>query len=447
MSTNLAIGEKAAHVTETVTSRITEGYRKYVLGLLLVVSLFNFVDRQILSVLLEAIKTEFNLSDTQLGMLGGLAFAVLYSILGIPIAWMADRYNRRNIIAIALCLWSAMTAVCGLATGFVSLFLARVGVGIGEAGGTPPGHSLVSDYFPPERRGTALAVLGMGIPLGVLTGFLVGGWVNQFFGWRAAFTVVGIPGVVLAGVLRFTLREPQRGQFDAQQAQTETPSVLATFAYLWKRPACHHLVLASSLYGLSAWGAGIWQPSFFMRVHGMNSAIAGTWLAFVFGISGACGSFLGGIVGDRIFKKTQDPRWYMWISSAGILVAIPFVFLVYLWPSPIPAFMFLIVPTLLGHFYLGPSMAMLLGIAGPRRRAMASAIYSFFVNLVAMGIGPLVVGATSDYLQPEYGNDSLRYAILAVVVTATLWAAIHFFFAAKTLQEDLAAAETNPACS
>jgi predicted MFS family arabinose efflux permease len=372
--------------------------------------------------------------------LGGLAFAVFYSTLGIPLASIADRFNRRNIIAITLCLWSAMTAVCGLARGFGSLFLARVGVGVGEAGSSPASYSLLSDYYPPERRGTALAVLGMGIPLGVLTGFLIGGWVNQFFGWRSAFMVVGIPGIALAILLQLTMREPPRGHYDIQHSQPQSYSIPATFRYLWKRPACHHLCLASALYGLSGWGAGIWQPSFFMRTHGMSSGEAGTWLAFVFGLSGACGAFLGGAIGDRLYKRTGDPRWYMWISSAGILVAVPVVFLVYLWPTPIPAFLFLIVPTLLGHMYLGPSMAMLLGIAGSSRRALASAIYSLFVNLISMGLGPLIVGMMSDYLQPRLGNNSLRYAILGVVVIATSWAAVHFLLAAKTLKEDLAAA-------
>ena len=203
-------------------------YRRYILGLLLAVYIFNFLDRQILAVLLQSIKLEFSFSDTQLGLLGGLAFAVFYSVLGIPIAWLADRFNRRNIIAVALCLWSAMTAACGLTTGFTSLFLTRVGVGVGEAGGLPPSYSLLSDYYPPERRGTAMAVMGMGIPLGVLCGFLVGGWVNQYFGWRTAFMVVGIPGVLLAILLWFTLRESPRGLFDNTGMAGRTPTSRST---------------------------------------------------------------------------------------------------------------------------------------------------------------------------------------------------------------------------
>jgi predicted MFS family arabinose efflux permease len=421
---------------------ITRSYSIYALGLLLTVYIFNFLDRQILAVLLEAIKLEFQFTDTQLGLLGGVAFALFYSTLGIPIAWLADQHNRRNIIAASMALWSAMTALCGMATGFTSLYLARVGVGVGEAGGMPPSYSLISDYFPPERRGTALAVIGMGVPLGVLVGFLVGGWVNELFGWRAAFMVVGIPGIILALVLWITLREPPRGQYDAQQQLGRTPSFLSTIRHLWQRPACRHLTLAASLYGLAGWGAGIWQPSFFMRLHGMGSGEAGTWLAFVFGLSGAAGSMLGGVLGDRLFNTTGDPRWYMWLSAGGIFLGIPFVFLVYLWPTPIPALLFLIMPTIFGHMYMGPVMAMLLGIAGPPRRAMASATYGLVINLVAMGVGPLLVGISSDRLLPRYGDESLRYSILTVVVVATFWAAVHFLLANKTLREDLAAADT-----
>jgi predicted MFS family arabinose efflux permease len=421
--------------------QVTAGYRRYVLGLLLLVYVFNFVDRQILSVLLEPIKREFSLSDTQLGLLGGIAFALFYSIVGFPMAWLADRFNRRNIIAVALGLWSAMTAVCGLATGFPSLFLARVGVGIGEAGGMPPSYSLISDYFPPERRGTALAVFGMGIPLGVLTGFLLGGWVNEFFGWRAAFRVVGIPGIIVALVVGLTLREPPRGIFDGERSVGAPPSIWATARHLWARPACRHLCMAGALYGLAAWGAGVWQPSFFMRVHGMSSGEAGTWLALVFGLSGATGAFVGGALSDRLYRATGDARWYTWISAGGVLVSIPFVFLVYTWPTPVPALLFLIVPTIFGHMYLGPSMALLLGIAGARRRAVASAIYALILNLLSMGFGPLLIGLSSDHLQPRFGNAGLRYSILTLVVVATSWAAIHFLLAARTIRADLGAAE------
>jgi predicted MFS family arabinose efflux permease len=417
------------------------GYRRYALALLLAVYVCNFVDRQILSVLLQSIKREFSFSDTQLGLLGGIAFALFYSLLGLPLAALADRLNRRNLIAIALGLWSAMTAACGFASGFVSLFLARVGVGIGEAGGLPPSYSLISDYFPPARRGTALAVFGMGIPLGVLCGFLVGGWINQYFGWRAAFRVVGIPGVLLAALLALTLREPPRGRYDTGPAAAAAPGIIATARYLWARRACRHLCAAGALYGLAMWGAGVWQPAFFMRVHGMSSAQVGTWLALVFGLSGASGALLGGTLGDRLHQASGDPRWYTWISAGGVLVSLPFVFLVYLWPTPVPALLFLIVPTIFGHMYLGPASALLLGIAGPRRRAVATALFALALNLVSMGLGPLLVGLSSDHLQPRFGDAALRYSILALVATATAWAAVHFLCAARTLRADLAAVD------
>ena len=416
------------------------GYRGYVLTLLSLVYLFNFVDRQIFSVLLESIKREFHFSDTQLGLLGGIAFGFFYATVGLPLARLADRCNRRNLIAISLALWSGMTALCGQASGFATLFLTRMGVGVGEAGGMPPSYSLISDYFPPRRRGFALAVFNLGIPFGVMTGFLLGGWINQLYGWRSAFLAVGLPGVALSILVASTLREPRRGRYDEQAAQGELPSIRSTALFLWERPACRHLCLAASLYGLAAWGAGVWQPSFFIRVHGMSSGVAGTWLALVFGLSGACGAMLGGTLADRLAQKTGDYRWYPWISAAGVVISIPFVFLVYLWPAPIPALLFLSVPTIFGHMYLGPTMAMLLGIAGARRRAVASAIYAFVLNLVSMGAGPLIVGWSSDHLQARYGAEGLRYSILLLVVSATVWAAVHFVLAARTLREDLMSA-------
>lgn len=420
--------------------RASHAYGNYVLALLLVVGIVNFLDRQILAVLLESIKREFGFTDTQLGLLGGVAFGIFYATLGIPIARLADVYNRRNIISIAVGLWSFMTALCGTAAGFLSLFLFRVGVGVGEAGGLPPSNSLISDYFPPERRGAALAVFGMHIPLGVLVGFLVGGWLNEFFGWRVTFLAVGIPGVFLALLVGLTLREPPRGHSENLLHTGPTPSLTATIRYFWSRPACRHLPFAAALYALSAWGSGIWLPSYFIRVHGMSVGEAGTWLAFVYGLGGAAGSLLGGYLADRIAMATRDARWYMWISGAAVWVGIPFVFPVYLWSTPVPALLILVVPTLFGHMYLGPTLAMVQGLAGLRRRAVASALYYFVVNLIALGLGPLMVGMASDAFNARYGVDALRYSILAVVVVANTWAGMHFFLAGKTLREDLAAA-------
>jgi len=417
--------------------RVTDAYRAYVLALIWLVLLFRFVDLQIIAVLLESIKAEFTFSDTQLGLLGGIAFALFYATLGIPIAWMADRYNRRNIIAVSVGLWSIMTALCGMATGFISLFLARVGVGVGEAGGVPPSDSLVSDYFPPEKRGFVFAVLRSSIPIGVFTGFMVGGWVNEYHGWRAAFMVVGIPGVLLALLLRFTLREPPRGFSENLVSVPEAPPLKETLKYLGRLRSYRQIVLATSIVTLGAYGSGIWIPSFFIRVHGMGFAEIGTWLAFIYGGGGAIGSMLGGILTDRLARKHDDARWYMRIPAISMLCILPFSLFVYLWPNPIQALLVHTGTTILMHVYLGPAYGTVQSLAGLKRRAMASAVNMFMVNLIAMGLGPLIIGMASDYFNAAYGADALRYSILTVVVVAYTWASVHFCLASRTVREDL----------
>jgi len=416
---------------------VTDRYRYYVLGLLMAAGVFSWVDRQIFAILLEAIKHEFRFTDTQLGLLGGIAFGLFYASVGLPVAWMADKFNRRNIIAIAMALWSATTALSGLATGFWTLFLARMGVGIGEAGGSPPSQSLISDYFPPERRSFALGLLYIYLPLGFLVGFLVGGWVNQFFGWRAAFMVVGLPGLLLALVVRLTLREPPRGHSENLQSSGATPSLWSTLRYFMSRPSLRHIPLAGAIHGVGAWGASLWMPAYFMRVHGMTSGEIGTWLAFIFGIAGSLGTLCGGYIADSIVRRTGDARWYTWFCALSILLTVPFTFAVYLWPTPVPALLFFIPAILIMHMFLGPVMAMIQNLAGLRRRAVGAAFYLFLANLVSMGLGPLIIGVISDYFNARYGDNSLRYAILTLVVITSTWAPLHFFLAARTLREDL----------
>lgn len=418
----------------------SDAYRRYVLGLLMTVGVFSWVDRQIFSVLLQSIKLEFSFSDTQLGLLGGVAFGLFYATVGLPIAWLADRFNRRNIIAVCLAGWSIMTALCGAATGFWSLFLARMGVGIGEAGGSAPAQSLVSDYFPPERRGYALGVLFMYLPMGFLVAFLVGGWVNEFFGWRTAFIVVGLPGVALALLLRFTLREPPRGHSENIQHSGEQPSLWSTVLYFLSRPSLRHLPVAGAVHGIGAWGAGVWMPAYFMRTHGMSSGEIGTWFAFIFGIGGAAGAYFGGQMADRLAARHDDKRWYAWFSGIVILASMPFYFFVMLWPTAVPALLMFFIPIFVGHMFLGPVTATIQNLGGVRRRAMAAAFYLFFANLISMSCGPLLIGMFSDYFQQQYGNDALRYSLLALVVLTSIWSALHFFLAARTLRADLAAA-------
>jgi predicted MFS family arabinose efflux permease len=423
--------------------RPSNAYLRYVLALLWVVSLLRFVDLQVIAVLLEPIKAEFELSDTQLGLLTGIAFALFYATLGIPIAWLADRYNRRNIIAVAMGLWSFMTVLCGMATGFVSLFLARIGVGIGEAGGLPPSASLVSDYFRPERRARIFAVLASAVPLGVFVGFLLGGWVAEFYGWRAAFIVAGAPGILVALVLWLTLREPPRGFSDKRGAAEPAPPFKETLRYLAGLKSYRQIVLGTAIVTLGAVGSGIWIPSFFIRTHGMGIAEIGTWLAFIYGGGGAIGTISGGFLAEYLTEKTGDQRWYVWVCAIATACLLPFAFFVYLWPHPVPALLVHIGTTILMHMFMGPVGGTVQNLAGPGRRAMAAAINLLMVNLIALGLGPLIVGAASDYFSASYGTDALRYSILTVVVIAFSWASLHFYLASRTLRQDLASAQAH----
>lgn len=417
---------------------VSDRYRYYVLGLLVAVGVCSWVDRNIFSILLEPIKSEFGFSDTQIGLLGGVAFGLFYATVGLPVAWFADRYNRSKILATSVAVWSVMTALCGLATGFATLFLARMGVGIGEAGSSPPSQALVSDYFPPEKRSFALGILFLYVPLGFLVGFLLGGWINQFFGWRTALMVVGLPGLLLALIVYFTLKEPVRGFSERTAASSQKPSsLLDTIRYFLSRRSLRHLPLGGAVHGIGAWGAAVWLPAYFMRTHGMTSGEIGTWLALTFGICGSLGTVLGGRIADFLVARNRDSRWYAWFSALTILSTVPFVFLAFLWPTPTVALLFYSVPILLGHMYLGPVLGSIQSLAGIHRRATAAAIYLFLANLVSMGGGPLIIGAISDLTTETYGTDALRYSILTLLVVTSVWAAGHFFRASSTIRADL----------
>lgn len=434
MNTSAAVlrERESSDASHDVSAR-SSAYRGYVLGLLVVVGVIAWVDRTLFGVLLQSLKGEFGFSDTQLGLLGGVAFGLFYATLGLPVAWLADRYNRSAVLTVALALWSTMTALCGYAVGFVSLFLARVGVGVGEAGAAPPSQALVAEYFPPEKRGFALGVLYLYIPLGFLVGFASGGWLNEFFGWRTAFLVLGVPGVLVAVLLKLTLREPTR----AAPAHA-TPTLRSTAAHFWRHGALRHLPLAGALHGMGAFAATVWLPAYFQRVHGMTSGEAGTWMAVAYGVGGGIGVLVGGALADRAANKTGDQRWYAWCAAAALTLTLPFAVASYLADDALPAVAFLIVATVFGHVHLGPLVAMIQNLAGARRRAVAAAFYLFLVNLVSMGLGPVIVGRASDVFGASLGNDALRYSLLAVVGVTTAWAVVHFLLAARTLRGDLA---------
>ena len=417
----------------------TPRYANYALGLLLGVYIFNFIDRQILSILMEKIKEEIHLSDTELGFLGGIAFALFYTIAGLPIARWADRSSRKNIIAVSILVWSLFTACTGAARNFWMILLARIGVGIGEAGCSPPAHSLISDLFPPERRATALSIYSLGIPIGGSLGTLIGAWVGETFGWRTAFVVVGLPGVVLALVVWATLREPVRGQSEAPapvEREDESESIGEVLRFMSGLRSFWHLSFAGSLHAFVGYGAAYFVPSFFARVHGMGLAERGSWLSAI-GLVAVIGTYLGGALGDRL--SARDVRWYMWVPGIATISGIPAALGYYLSPDPYVALLVFGIPAgIAGAMYLGPSFAMTQSLVKPQMRAVASAILLFILNLIGLGIGPWFVGFVSDTLAPRYGDESLRWTLVSVISIGNLWSSVHYFLAARTLSRDLA---------
>ncbi len=418
----------------------SRAYTRYALGLLVVVYVVNFLDRQVIAILLQAIKRDLGLSDTQLGAFSGIAFAALYSTLGIPIARWADRGVRRSIIALALFVWSGMTALQGLASSFKWLLIARVGVGIGEAGCSPPAHSLIADLFPPARRATALSIYALGIPIGSAIGLVGGGMLREAFDWRTALVIVGLPGLGLALLVRFTLREPTRGWWEGgARAQHAPPSLGEVTRVLRRSRAFVHMAIAGALHAFYGYGAGAFNPAFFERVHGLAPLEIGYWLGAIAASTGVLGTFLGGWLSDRL--SGRDARWYAWLPGLGTLIGVPFVGLLYLWPDGRGALALAALPAVLAGLYLGPTFAVTQALVPPRMRAQAAAVLLLILNLIGMGLGPQFVGLLSDLLAPRFGVESIRWALLGTVALGALWATAHYFVAARTLREDLRAGQ------
>ena len=398
----------------------------------------NFVDRQILSILLPSIKQELALPDTYLGLLSGTAFGIFYATLGVPIARLADRFSRKWVMTTCLVLWSAFTAACGTAAGFGSLLACRIGVGVGEAGGSPPAHSLISDYFPPEKRATALAVFSLGVPFGILVGFMAGGWLDQTLGWRNAFAVVGAPGLLLAAIVALTLREPPRGHSEGLvHGSGPAPSAREVIAFLWRAKSFRHSSFAGGLYSFVGYSVVNWTPSFLVRSHGMSTARIGFWLAMIVGVGGGIGNYLSGTLADR--WQAREPRARVYLPALAVAASFPFGFVIYTTSNTTLALALLVIPTALGLMYQAPTFAVTQSLATPRMRATAAAVLLFVLNIVGLSLGPAVTGALSDALAPRYGADSLRWALL-IVSTLFVWSAIHFYLAGRTLEADVARA-------
>ncbi len=410
------------------------GYKRFALVMLTIVYAFNFIDRQILVILQEPIKADMGLSDTQLGLLSGFTFALVYVVAGIPIAYWADRGNRRNIVALSLTVWSGMTAISGFAQSYGQLLLARIGVGLGEAGGSPPAHSMISDYYPPSMRGRALSFYSMGVYIGILVGFMLGGIIADAFGWRMAFVVVGLPGVVFAIILRLTVKEPLRGRWDNTSTTQRTPTLAETLQILRRTPAFWYIAVGAGLMSYVGYGNGNFFPSYLVRNHDMSLAQVGMTLALVSGISGMAGTFLGGFLGDKY--GAGDVRWYLWIPAIGGLIAFPPSLFVLLTDNTAIALGVQGAATVLATLYLGPCIAMSHMLVPSSMRALASAILFFVLNMIGLGLGPFVTGLMSDYLQPTYGDNSLRYSMV-ITAFVGLFGILSLYLGGRRLPIDL----------
>lgn len=406
----------------------------YSLGLLLLIYVFNNVDRQIMNILVEPVKADLGLDDGQIGWLIGGSFALFYTVAGFPIARLADRGNRRNLIAISLVAWSAMTVACGFAKSFSQLLLARIGVGIGEAGCTPPAHSMISDTFPLERRATAISIYGLGVPIGMLIGLAFGGFLADTLGWQAAFMVVGAPGLLVAVVAARTLPEPDRGRFDAQGDRAIEPFA-ESWRFMARVPAIRHMLAAAALQTLYLAGVAAFHSSYLVRVHGLSVTRAGLALGLISGLAGGLAVSLSGVLADRLGRR--DLRWHWWLPALGNLASLPFSVLAYTAPDATSAIAWLALSTVGSLQYSSLSHAVLQGLVKPRMRATMSATTLFAMNAVGFGVGPVVVGELSDY----YGGGTEIRKALVMLIVFMLWAAVHFLLGARTYREDLRAKE------
>jgi len=400
---------------------------------------FNYLDRYVLTILVVPIQAELGLSDTVMGFLMGPAFALFYTGLGVPIARLADRYSRRRILALSFVAWSAMTALAGLARTGVELAATRIGVGVGEAGGTAPAHSLLSDYFPPERRAFAFGIFQQGVYLGQMLGLMVGAVLVAEVGWRVTFFIVGLPGLGLAVVLYATVRDPVRGAFDPPAAvPEETPALREVFTRLWRLPTFRLLMVGAGIASFGGTGFGFWLPALFERAHGLTPMEVGLRLGPVMALSGSLGALFAGLLTDRLGKR--DPRWLMRIPAASVLTSLPFLIGVCVWPTSTGALICAIPAGIFGGGWAPAAYAAAQTLAPPRMRALGASLVILCITLFGMGAGPQVVGILNDVLAPTLGDDAVRWSMVGVI-GSTAVGALLLYLGSRTFVRDCARAQ------
>lgn len=412
-------------------------YKHYMLGLLTVVAVFNYLDRFVLSLLLEPIKQDLQLSDSQLGLLTGFAFALFYAVAGIPIARWADRGNRNTVVTMTTALWSAMVALCGLVGNYTQLLLVRVGVAVGEAGCFPPAQSLIADYFDRAERPRAMAIYWLCSPIAMIIGYIGGGWLAESVGWRMTFIVMGVPGVLLAILVKLSLREPRLKQ--KSTVVVAQPSLKDVLNTLWQQCAFRHIVIAFCVSYFFSMGITVWVPTFFRRSHGMETGELGIWLALAWGVCGLFGTYLGGELTSR-YAAHKEALQMRAVAFVFVLWGLLYV-MVYLSSHKYVALAFMAASGFVIALTNGPVFSAIQSLVNGRMRSVAIALVFLLANLIGLGLGPLAVGALSDLLMPMFGEESLRYA-LVLLLPGFLWVAYHYWKAANTIEADIRRVES-----
>jgi len=453
-----------ATTVEAARPEFSLGYRRWMFTLLVAVYACSFLDRVIVNTIGPAIIEDLGLSDFEFGLLGGAAFALFYAAFGLPIAWLAERFSRVNIIAVCIALWSAMTALSGLAPNYAQLLIYRMGVGIGEGGCSPAAHSLLSDHYPASKRASALALYSLGVPLGAMLGAIGGGWLAQTFDWRTAFIALGLPGLVLALLVRLTLREPARGRQEADPAAAlaKAPPLRAVLARLLMSRSFPSLCAGFVLTNLTASAVNAFAPTYLVRAFHLGLAETGLLYGLVYGVSGVIGMLIGGFGADAAGK--HDARWYAWAPAIGSLISMPVYVLAFTQASAVATAVLFFVGGVMTSFYFAPTMAVVHNLVEPRMRATAAAVMFLLINIFGQGVGPTFMGAVSDFIGKQMlapgtafslcpaGADApgfvatacaepsavgLRWSILAMTVFCLL-GAVFFFRAARFIRQDLA---------